>query len=80
MILQSGISRQGLRDMACNSLYDFISGARIQLPTVSRAIAAVEGDGRHGVRAILTPSEEARSLIRDQVRMLSELRRATPNV
>jgi hypothetical protein len=50
--------------MACNSFYDFISGARIQLR----------------VRAILTPSEEARSLIRDQVRMLSELSCATPNV
>ncbi|MBE9556602.1 MAG: hypothetical protein IMF08_07070 [Proteobacteria bacterium] len=59
--------------MTCNSFYDFISGARIQLPTVSRAIAAVEEDGRHGVRAILTPSEEAQALIRDQVRMLSEL-------
>lgn len=64
--------------MACNSIYDFISGARLQLPTVSSAAATVEEDGRHGVRAILTHSEEAQALIRDQVRMLSELSRATP--
>ena len=65
--------------MACDSLYDFISGARIQLPTVSRATATDEEYGRHGVRAILNPNEAAQALIRDQIRMLSELSRATPN-
>jgi hypothetical protein len=63
--------------VTCNSFYDFISGARVQMPTVSGAAADKE-DGRHGVRAILTPSEEAQALIRDQVRMLSEMSRATP--
>jgi hypothetical protein len=65
------------RGMACNILYDFVTGAKIQLPTVSRAGTATEEDGRHGVRAILSPNEAARTLIRDQVRMLSELSGAT---
>lgn len=63
--------------MACNIIYDFIDGARIQLPTIPRAAAAAAQDGRHGVRAILNPDEAARTLISDHVRMLSELSRAT---
>lgn len=59
--------------MACNLFYDFINGARIQLPTVSRAAATVGEDGRQGVRAILNPDEAAQTLLRDHIRMLSEL-------
>ncbi|MBE9552820.1 MAG: hypothetical protein IMF05_05075 [Proteobacteria bacterium] len=65
--------------MACDIFYDFINGARIQLPTVSRATAVAEEDGRHGVRAILNPNEEARTLLSDHIRMLSELKCAAPN-
>jgi len=62
--------------MACTFIYSFIDGARILLPTVSCAAAADSHDGRHGVRAILNPDEVARALISDQIRALSELRRA----
>lgn len=62
--------------MACGTIYDFINGATVQLPTVSGASAAVEPDGRHGVRAILSPDESARALIADHARMLTELGRA----
>lgn len=65
--------------MASNIFYDFINGARIQLPTVSRAAAAADDDGRHGVRAILNPNEAAQALLSDHLRMLSELSCAAPN-
>ena len=79
MIRQSGIARQGGSDMAGIIFYDFINGARIQLPTVSRAAAAAEEDGRHGVRAILNPNEEAQTLLSDHIRMLSEMSSTAPN-
>ncbi|MEN8197269.1 MAG: hypothetical protein ABFS30_12275, partial [Pseudomonadota bacterium] len=69
----------GGSDMTCYSFYDFINGASIQLPTVSRVAAAAGEDGRHGVRAILNPNEEARTLLADHIRMLSELKRAAPD-
>lgn len=62
--------------MACDVIYDFVSGARIQLPTVTGAAADVEADGRHGVRAILSPDRNARALISDHLRLLSEMSRA----
>jgi len=65
--------------MSCRHLYDFVTGAIIQLPTGLRTGAAVEEDGRHGVRAILTPNEEAQTLLRDQMRMLSKMSRAAPD-
>jgi len=65
--------------MGYNIFYNFITGARIQLPTVSRAAAVAREDGRHGVRAILDPNEEARTLLGDHIRMLSELKRAAPD-
>lgn len=65
--------------MTSDTFYDFINGARIQLPTVSRAAAVVGEDGRHGVRAILNPNEAAQTLLRDHIRMLSEMSCAAPN-
>lgn len=65
--------------MACNIIYDFVSGARIQLPAISSAATAVEDDGRHGVRAILNPNEAARTLLNAHVRMLSQMKRAVPD-
>lgn len=64
--------------MTCNTFYDFINGARIQLPTVLRAAATVGEDGRHGVRAILYPNEAAQALHSDHIRMLSEMSCAAP--
>ena len=61
--------------MACNIFYDFINGAEIQLPPILRA-PAVDDDGRHGVRAILTPNKTAQTLLGDHFRMLSEMNRA----
>lgn len=59
--------------MTCNTIiYDFVSGTRVQLPTFSRAGAAGAGDDRHGLRAILRPDEDARALLQDHIRMLSE--------
>lgn len=65
--------------MACNSFYDFITGVTVQLPAVSPAGTDGNDDGYHGARAILTPGEEARTLISDHIRMLSELSCAEPN-
>ncbi len=65
--------------MGYNIFYNFITGARIQLPTVSRAAAVAREDGRHGVRAILDPNEEARTLLGDHIRVLSALQRAAPD-
>lgn len=65
--------------MACNSFYDFVTGVTVQLPVVSPAGTDVNDDGHHGARAILTPGEEARTLISDQIRMLSKLSRVEPN-
>ena len=62
--------------MACNIIYDFIKGARIQLPTVSSDATAAKEDGRLGVRAILNPNDEAQALLDDHIRVLSELGRA----
>ncbi len=64
--------------MACNSkFYNFVNGARFQLSSVSRA--ALEEDGRHGVRAILNPNEEARALLHEHTRLLSQLAKAKPD-
>ncbi len=65
--------------MACTIFYDFINGTKIQLPTVSSSATAAKEDGRHGVRAILNPDEEAQTLLCDHIRMLSELTRAAPD-
>jgi len=62
--------------MSCVQIYDFVTGAKIQLPTALRTGMAIGDDGRHGVRAILSPGEDAQSLMRDQMRMLSNLSRA----
>jgi hypothetical protein len=61
--------------MACNTIYDFITGVRVQLPTISRAEEAAEDDGRHGLRAILSPNEAARTLLSDHLRLLAEMQR-----
>ena len=64
--------------MACNrKIHNLVNGAGIQLPTVSRA-AAEEG-GRYGVRAILNPNEEARALLNEHTRLLSQLAKAKPD-
>ena len=65
--------------MACNSFYDFITGATVRLPAGSPAGTDANDDGHHGVRAILTPGEEARTVISDHIRMLSKLSCAEPN-
>jgi hypothetical protein len=65
--------------MACKNLYDFMTGAKIQPPTDLRTGAAGEEHGRYGVRAILNPGAEARKLIRDQMRILAELKYAAPD-
>jgi len=65
--------------VARNSFYDFITGATVQPPAVSPAGTGGNDDGYHGVRAILTPGEEARTLLSDHIRMLSKLSRAEPN-
>lgn len=65
--------------MACNSFYDFITGATVRLPAVSPAGTDANDEGLHDVRAILTSGEEARTLIGDHIRMLSKLSCAEPN-
>lgn len=63
--------------MACKTvIYDFINGTRVPLTTFSRAEAASGEDSRHGLRAIMNPDEGAEALLRDHLRMLSELGRA----
>ena len=59
--------------MSCTHIYDFMTGARIQLPTVLRTGVATGDDGRQEVRAILNAGEAAQSLMRDQMRMLSTM-------
>ena len=64
--------------MPCNSkFYNFVNGAGIQLSSDSRA--AKQEDGRHGVRAILSPNEEARALLDEHTRLLAQLAKAKPD-
>lgn len=59
--------------MACNIFYDFINGAKVQLPPISRTPSNADDDDRHGVRAILNPNQTAQTLLDDHFRMLSEM-------
>jgi len=79
VIRQCRFARPGEEYVACNSFYNFITGVTVRLPAASPAGTGVNDDGHHGVRAILTPGEEARTLIGDHIRMLSKLSCAEPN-
>jgi len=62
--------------MVDTKFYDFINGANVQSPTDSRDEPDTGDNSLHGVRVILSPDKAAQTLLRDHLRMLSEMNSA----
>jgi len=58
--------------MACNTIYDFINGTQVRLPTGPHAGAEVSDDSRHGMRMLLRPDPDAIRLMTEHARLLAE--------
>ena len=62
--------------MVDTKFYDFINGANVQSPKDSQDEPDTEDNSLHGVRVILSPDKAAQTLLRDHLRMLSEMNSA----